>query len=99
MAIIHPNVLKELEISNGSMCVVSKLGMAGVVAIAKAGEEETHPASVLMMSDPLRAVGNVILGDRLDIRKISDQPPYASTITVGIMAPLETPQEKKWNNC
>lgn len=95
MAIIHPNVLKELEISNGSMCVVSKLGMAGVVAIAKAGEEETHPASVLMMSDPLRAVGNVILGDRLDIRKISDQPPYASTITVGIMAPLETPQEKK----
>lgn len=94
-AIIHPNVLRELEISNGSMCVISKLGMAGVVAIAKAGEEDSHPANVVMISDTLRSVGNIILGDRLDIRRISAQPNYASSITVGLPAGHDLAAEKK----
>lgn len=94
-AIIHPNVLKELEISSGSMCIVSKLGMAGAVVIAKAGEEDSHAANVVMVSDTLRAIGNIVLGDRLDIRKISNQPPYASSVTVGVKSEVTPAVEKK----
>lgn len=93
--LIHPNVLKELEIGNGSMCVVSKLGSAGVVAIAQSGEEDSHPTNVVMISDALRAVGNVIFGDRLEIKKIKSQPPYASTVIVGSTLKIEPTAEKK----
>ncbi|QLL33269.1 hypothetical protein HG536_0E01800 [Torulaspora globosa] len=93
--VVHPNVLKELEISNGSVCVISKLGTAGVVAVAKPGEEDSHPSNVVMISDTLRAVGNVIFGDRLEIKKIRSQPAYASTVTVGSSVTVEALAEKK----
>ncbi|CCH58429.1 hypothetical protein TBLA_0A06380 [Henningerozyma blattae CBS 6284] len=81
--IVHPDVLKELEINFGSMCIVSKIGNNGIVAIAKAGDEKTHPLNVLKLTTTLRAVGNIILGDRLEIRKIVSQPTYATSVTVG----------------
>lgn len=83
--VIHPDILKANEISSGSMCVVSKLGANGVVAIAKAGDEKSHPIDVFMLSSTLRSIGNILLGDRLEVHKISSQPPYASMITVGTL--------------
>ncbi|CCD27124.1 AAA family ATPase AFG2 NDAI_0J02320 [Naumovozyma dairenensis CBS 421] len=83
VAIIHPNVLKALEISSGSLCVISKFGSDGIVAQAKSGNEQTHPVDVVMISSTLRSVGNIILGDRLEIIRMQSQPPYAGNITIG----------------
>lgn len=81
--IVHSKVLKELEIHVGSMCIVSKLGSEGTVGIAKAGDENNHPVDVIMISRAIRSVANIILGDRLEIKKVTDQPTYSSTVTVG----------------
>ncbi|CDH10937.1 probable ATPase family gene 2 protein [Zygosaccharomyces bailii ISA1307] len=88
-AIIHPDVLKELNISPGSMITISKIGSSGVVVVAKAGEDEQPPSDVVMLSSSTRSVGNILYGDRLEIRKIESQPPYATKITVGSLQGVE----------
>ena len=81
--VVHPKVLKGLEISPGSLCVVSKLGMNGILALAEAGSEETQDANVILISGPLRSVTGLLLGDRLEIKKAPTQPPYATAVTIG----------------
>lgn len=96
--VCNPIVLKELDISNGSICMIAKKGANGVAAIAKYGDEQSHPANVIMISTVLRSVGNIILGDRLMIKKIPNQPPYASSVTLGPLRSSksdETAIEKK----
>ncbi|CCE61745.1 hypothetical protein TPHA_0B00730 [Tetrapisispora phaffii CBS 4417] len=88
-ALIHPSVLKELEISSGSICVICKQGMNGVAAIAKNGDEKNQPANVIMLSKQLRSVSNIILGDRLELMKIDKQPPYTVSVTVGTRQHIE----------
>lgn len=88
-AIIHPDVLKELDINAGSMIVISKLGSSGVVVVAKPREDEQHPSDVVMLSSSTRSVGDILYGDRLEIKKIEAQPPYATKITVGSLQGAE----------
>lgn len=83
VVIINRNVLQELEISSGSMCHISKPGAGAIIAIAQSGDENTHPSNVIMLSKALRSVGNIILGDRLEICKAAKQPSYASNVIVG----------------
>ncbi|CCF56024.1 hypothetical protein KAFR_0A05890 [Kazachstania africana CBS 2517] len=82
VALIHPHILKALEIASGSMCMISKTGANGIVVQAKAGDEKAHPSNVVMLSSAIRSVGNIILGDRLEIRKLTWQPPYATSINI-----------------
>lgn len=88
-ALIHPIVLKELEISSGSMCILSKLGSGGVLVIAKSGDELHHPIDVIMLSSAMRSVGTILYGDRLEIRKVAVQPAYASKIVIGNLQGLD----------
>ena len=81
--VIHPAVLKANEISSGSMCLVSKIGSNGITVVAKAGDEKSQPLDVFLLSSTIRAVGNIILGDRLQLSKIPSQPPYATAVTIG----------------
>lgn len=83
--IVHPTILKALEISSGSICIVTKLGTNGIAAMAKAGDEKSHPIDVFLLSAPLRHAGNIILGDRLEVRKVPSQPPYAASVTIGTL--------------
>lgn len=79
--IINAEVCKGLEL--GSMCVLSKPGENGIVALVKQGDHDTSTQNVIMIPDPLRKVGNLLLGDRVEISKLQSQPPYASSITLG----------------
>ena len=88
-AIIHPSVLKELEITSGSMCIISKKGLNGIVVLAKAGDEMNHPTNVIMLSSTTRATSNILLGDRLEINKIQAQPPYSINVTIGTIQGVE----------
>ena len=82
-AYIHPNVLSSLEINPGSFCTVGKVGENGVLVIARAGDEEVHPVNVITLSKTIRSVGNLILGDRLNLKRAQIQPPYATKVTIG----------------
>lgn len=82
-AIIHPKVLKALEINAGAICLISKVGSNGIAVQAKAGDENSYPVNVVSISSVVRLIGNILLGDRLEIRKLAAQPTYASNITLG----------------
>ncbi|GAV52543.1 hypothetical protein ZYGR_0AG05340 [Zygosaccharomyces rouxii] len=88
-AIIHPEVMKELGINAGSMCILSKLGSNGVVVLAKPGDELSHPVNVVMLSFTTRSVAGILFGDRLEINKVQNQPPYATKVTVGCVQGVE----------
>lgn len=80
---VNSKVLSALEISSGSFCIISKFGENGIAAIANPSKNENHPANVILVSDTLRSVSNIILGDRVEIQKLTQQPAYAKSITVG----------------
>lgn len=81
--LLHPSVLKASDILAGSMVFVSKEGDgSGVCAIANAADAGC-PFNVIQVSAGLRAVGNVLLGDRLEMAKVDSQPPYAMNVTIG----------------
>lgn len=81
--VVHPKVLNALEITSGSICLVSKFGENGIAVVAKAGNEDTLPADVILLSDAVRSVANIILGDRVEIHKINQQPGYANSVSIG----------------
>lgn len=82
-AIIHPEVMKELGINPGSMCILSKLGSSGIVVLAKPGDGLSHPVNVIMLSSTTRSVGSILFGDRLEINMIQHQPSYATKVIIG----------------
>lgn len=82
-AIINPTILKNLDIPPGSICLINKIGCNGIAVQAKVADDESHPSNVILLSAPVRAVGNILLGDRIEIKKLTSQPTYASTITIG----------------
>ncbi|EJS42618.1 afg2p [Saccharomyces arboricola H-6] len=82
-AYIHPNILSALEIHPGSFCTVNRIGENGILVTARAGDEETHPVNVITLSNTTRSVGNIILGDRLELKKAQKQPPYSTKVTIG----------------
>ncbi|KAK5780370.1 hypothetical protein RI543_002126 [Arxiozyma heterogenica] len=82
-AIINPSILKNLDISPGSICLINKFGCNGIAVQVKPADDESHPSNVILLSAPIRAVGNILLGDRIEIKKLASQPTYAFTITVG----------------
>lgn len=92
--VLNNKVMKALEINAGSMCVVSKEGENGVVAIAQPGDDG-HPVNVIQISSPLRSVGNLVLGDRLELKKITTQPAYASSVTLGSLKDSDFPPDAK----
>ena len=82
-AIVNPTILKNLDISPGTICLINKIGYNGIAVQAKPAGDESHPPNVILLSTPIRAVGNILLGDRVEIKKLASQPSYASTISVG----------------
>lgn len=87
--IVHPKVLSALDISSGSICMVSKFGENGIAVVAKAGNEDTLPVDVILLSTAFRSIANIILGDRVEIHKINQQPSYANTVRIGSLQGLD----------
>ncbi|SCU77757.1 LAMI_0A02234g1_1 [Lachancea mirantina] len=85
---LNPETVKSLEIGGSGMCLISKEGANGVVASVEAGDE-SMPTNVVLMSKSLRMVGNVLLGERVEIRKVESQPEYASNVVVGSLQRID----------
>ncbi|AAS52749.2 AER065Cp [Eremothecium gossypii ATCC 10895] len=81
VAVLSPEVLQASEFRVGEICLVAKEGQRGVAAIIQSGSED-QPAAVVQLAAPLRAVGGVLLGDRVTVRKLPVQPSYATNVTV-----------------
>lgn len=88
--LLNKKVMDALEINASSMCIVGRVGENGVVAIAQAGDDSL-PENVVQISQSMRAVGNLILGDRLEVKKVISQPEYASSVTIGSRQGVEIP--------
>ncbi|AGO12418.1 AaceriAER065Cp [[Ashbya] aceris (nom. inval.)] len=81
VAVLSPEVLQASDFRVGEICLVAKEGQRGVAAIIQSGSED-QPAAVVQLAAPLRAVGGVLLGDRVSVRKLPVQPAYATNVTV-----------------
>lgn len=81
--VINPTILKAMEIIPGSICLINKVGYNEIAVQVKAANDASHPANVILLSAPIRSVGNILLGDRVEVKKLASQPTYASTINVG----------------
>ncbi|KAH3669165.1 hypothetical protein WICMUC_005004 [Wickerhamomyces mucosus] len=80
---IHQTVLKASDIPIGSLLHVTKEGdNNGVLAIAQPGDQNS-PTNIIQVSNTLRSISNIVLGDRLEITKLSSQPSYAINVKVG----------------
>ena len=90
---IDTEVMEALELKNDSFCIVSKPGENGIVAICKASKDESVLNNVIKVSKPLRSVGSLLLGDRLEIRKLQKQPVYLESVTVGSLQGIELPSD------
>ena len=84
-AYLHPSILKAIDITNGSMAHLAKEGESGVLAIVSAGDESC-PLNVIQVSKTLRSVSGIMLGDRLEISKVSTQPSYGTNVTIGTVS-------------
>lgn len=82
---LHPSILKASDILTGSFIHVSREGEAGALAIANTGDEGC-PLNVIQVSNTLRSVSGIMLGDRLEISKISSQPDYCINVTIGTVS-------------
>lgn len=79
---LHASILKANEIAAGSFVRIAKEGEAGVLAVANAGDEGC-PLNVMQVSNTLRSVSGIILGDRVEISKVSTQPSYGINVKIG----------------
>lgn len=90
---VSNEVMENLELKSNGLCVVSKEGENGIVAICRQSTDEIPVPNVMKVSKNLRSVGNILLGDRLELRKLASQPEYIKNITIGNLQGLELPVE------
>ncbi|KAH3682780.1 hypothetical protein WICPIJ_006239 [Wickerhamomyces pijperi] len=86
---IHPLILQNLGIIPGGFVQLCKEGSNnGILAIAASLPEEEADGdnNVVQLSNSLRSVGNLILGDRLELKKHSAQPAYATSVVIGTLS-------------
>ncbi|CDO92161.1 unnamed protein product [Kluyveromyces dobzhanskii CBS 2104] len=90
---VNQEVMESLELKNDSFCIVSREGENGIAAICKASQDDLMQNNVIKVTKALRSVGNLLLGDRIELRKLSKQPEYLESITVGNLQREELPTE------
>ncbi|ANZ75804.1 BA75_02443T0 [Komagataella pastoris] len=84
---LHPEVIENIPLAVGSFVKISKPGSSiGVIGIV--GEQDVESlledrSDIIQMSTPLRKLCGVMLGERVSLVKISRQPKYAETVTIG----------------
>lgn len=84
---LHPEVAEAMELQNGKLVVVSKEGGPGAVATVSVSSPEG--ANVALVPKPVRALGGLLLGDRVVVAKYEKQPPYAVHVDVQVEAESE----------
>ncbi|KAH3899948.1 related to ATPase family gene 2 protein [Saccharomycodes ludwigii] len=88
---LHPKTIKALELSINSICCITKVGalgggIAGIVSpLCNKDEEDIDYTNIIGIPKPLRSVSNLLLGDRVKVTKLSQQPLYCESVTVAIL--------------
>lgn len=90
---LHPEVAEAMELQNGKLVVVSKEGGPGAVAIVSVSSPED--TNVVLVPKPIRALGGLLLGDRVVVAKYEKQPPYAVHVDVQVEAESGEIDQKK----
>ncbi|AOA62821.1 ATPase of the CDC48/PAS1/SEC18 (AAA) family [Komagataella phaffii CBS 7435] len=85
--LLHPEVIENLPLAVGSFVKITRPGSTtGVVGIVEEQDVEDlleDRSDIIQMTTPLRKLCSVMLGERVSLLKISKQPKYAETVTVG----------------
>ena len=80
--VLNSQVLKHLEMtSKSSMALLIKEGFLSGLVGTVLGSDDLD-LNVIQISKTLRAVGSVILGDRVSIAKLGHQPGYANSVQI-----------------
>lgn len=86
---MNGQVLKGLELEVGSLVHVRKEGeSSGVLGTVAAGDAGCE-FNVVQVSSSLRCVGGFLLGDRLEVSRVAEQPQYGSEVVVGTLGGVE----------
>ncbi|KAK6463439.1 AAA+-type ATPase [Scheffersomyces coipomensis] len=80
---IQSEILQALEIQTGGFVYLSKSdsGLPGVLATIH-NDDDILDKNIILISSNLRALGGLLLGDRINIIKYSKQPAYANSLAV-----------------
>ena len=80
---INPETLSAMELSNGNLVLVTlrDSGSAGVVATVYSSNDVVD-RNVITISFPYRQLCGLVLGDRVELVKFMNQPPYASDVSI-----------------
>lgn len=82
---INPEVMDALELSNGNIVHISKLDASGLGILATAHlEADIVDKNIIQISTPLRTLGGLLLGDRVQFTQYAKIPEYANSISLGI---------------
>lgn len=92
---LHSSVLKANEITSGSFVNVTKESEHEGVLAQAAIADESCPFNVIQVSQTLRSISSIVLGDRLEIKKVTKQPSYAMNIVVGTESGLKLNEDSK----
>lgn len=84
---IHPTIFEALEFKKNDIVLVNKVDLSdpGVVVCINS-DENIVDTNVITISNSVRRLGNIVLGDRVIFSKYK-QPHYADTIVVNVQDP------------
>lgn len=86
---INAEVMKYLELKNDNFCMISREGEKGIVGISRALKDDSSQTNVIKVGKALRSVGNLLLGERVELKKVSKQPEYLKSVSVGTLQHLQ----------
>lgn len=81
---IHPEVFQTLGFTKNQWIYLRKNdGFDGVIAVAESSTAVVEH-NVVLVSEPLRRVAGLLLGDRVEFNKHAQQPSYATSVEVQV---------------
>lgn len=82
---VNKDIIEGLEVVNGSLIHISKLDKsnAGVLGTIH-GVDEIEDKNIVGLSQSTIKLGGLLLGDRVELKKVSYTPPQAGNVSVNI---------------
>lgn len=81
--VLQQEIADAMDLQSGKFVVISKEGGPGAVAILSTSPN-SEENNILAVPKPIRALGGLLLGDRVTVAKYDKQPPYAVTVDVHV---------------
>ena len=93
---MKPEILQALEIANGLLVEVSKVFSSGLNLVANVyGDNSIEDSNLILISRGIRASRDILLGDRVDVKKYSRQPMPCKSVTLYLEAATGNMEQEK----